>query len=312
MAPKTVLLVGARGSLGGKVLDAVLQKSKDGGIDGVGKYKVKTLIRPGSNADKVEALGVEVVRGDMMDATSLEVAFQGVDVVINTANGYGQGHPEIDVQGARNVADAVKVAKVSRYVYCSILTCEKTGPDVEHFWHKHGGEEYLKEKEIPFVALRPGLFLDQSDDYLGDAIVGGKSFAICMWDKTVPVGMVYTPDLAKLFADAIDLPDDANGKSIEVGWSRPISYEEVVSICSTKVDRKLSCYGLPKIVRYAMMYTIGWFSPFMNEMIKMFNYFDTGLYVNTDTETQSKYFGAPPTPEDVIGRYVDKLMETKE
>ncbi len=294
--------------LGGQVLGAVLEKSKAGG----GKYKVKTLIRPGSNADKVEAMGVEVVRGDMMDEASLEAAFVGVDVVINTANGYGQGHPEIDTQGARNVADALKVAKVGRYVYCSILTCDKSGKDVEHFWHKYEGEEYLKQKEIPYIALRPGAFLDQADDYLGNAIVSGSSFAVSMWDKTVPIGFVYTPDLAKLFADAIDLPEDANGQFIEVGWSRPVSYQEVVSICSAKLDRTLTCYGLPRFVRYAVMYTVGWFSPFWNEVMNMFNYFDTGLYVNTDIETQRKYFGEPPTPEDVIGRYIDKLMAANE
>jgi hypothetical protein len=47
---------------------------------------------------------------------SLDEAFAGVDVVINTANGYGQGNPEIDTQGACNLTDALKVAKVGRYV----------------------------------------------------------------------------------------------------------------------------------------------------------------------------------------------------
>lgn len=104
---KTVLLIGARGFVGSQVLDAVLSKKQ---------YTVRALIRPGSNAATVEAKGdnVQVVPGDMMDAESLRQACDGVDVVVNTANGYAQGHPEIDTVGANNVVDAVKEAGVKR------------------------------------------------------------------------------------------------------------------------------------------------------------------------------------------------------
>ena len=105
---ETVLIIGARGFVGSQVLEAVLAKKDNQ------KYTVKTLIRPGSDATKVEAQGVTVARGDMMDKDSLVAACQGVDVVINTANGYAQGHPEIDTEGANNVVDAVKAAGVKR------------------------------------------------------------------------------------------------------------------------------------------------------------------------------------------------------
>lgn len=43
----------------------------------------------------------------------------------------------------------------------------------------------------------------------------------------------------------------------------------------------------------------------------MINYFDRGVSVNS-TELQKKYVGEPPTPEEVVGRYVDSLMAEKE
>lgn len=301
---KTVLLIGARGFLGSKVLDAILKKKN--------KYDVKALIREGSNASTVESLGVTVVRGDMMDADSLKVAFENVDVVVNTANGYMQGHPEVDTEGANNVTDAVKACKVSRYVFCSVLTADKA-EGVDHFYDKYLAEEYMKKQDVPFISLRPGGFLDQDTDYLGDGIKRGDSFAISMWDKTIPIGMIYTPDLAQYFCDAIDLPEDANGKIIDVGWSRPVTYQEVVAMCASKLKpaRTIRCIGLPWFVRVSVIYTIGWFSPFWSEMMKMFNYFGTGQYVNT-MEEQKNYFGGPPAPEVVIGRYVEKLLAEKE
>ena len=146
---------------------------------------------------------------------------------------------------------------------------------------------------------------------MGDGIKGGSGFAISMWNKTVKIGMIYTPDLAELFARAIDVPDDVHQKIIDVGWSRPVAYQEVVSIVAGKLDRSISCIGIPWFLRVCVLYSVGFFKPFVAEMVKMFNYFDTGLYVNTIDE-QEIYFGKAPEPEDVIGRYVDKRLADKE
>jgi uncharacterized protein YbjT (DUF2867 family) len=241
----------------------------------------------------------------MMDKASLVNAFKGVDIVINTANGYGVGKPEVDTEGANNVADAVKSEGVKRYIYCSILTCEKADA-VSHFNDKWLHEEYCREIDIPFIALRPGAFIDQANDYLGDGIKAGYSFAVCPWDKTVPIGMIFTPDLAKYFVDAIELPSDANGKGIMVGLTRPINYTELVKIVSDKIGRELSVYSVPRFVRNGFLYTAGHCMKQTGEVIQMCNYFDTGLYVN-ETDDQKKYFGEPPTPEEAIGRYVETL-----
>ena len=283
------------------MLNAVLAKNK---------YTVKALIRKSSNASKIEALGVEVLRGDMMDPPSLKAACKGVDVVICTANGYMSGHPEIDTEGVNNVVDAIKVSpSVKRYIYCSVLTAD-LAKSVDHFYCKYEHEEYIKKQGVPYIALRPGAFLDQVDDYLGDGIKRGDSFAVSVWNKTVPIGMIYTPDLAKLFADAIELPEEANGQHIDVGWSRPIAYQEVVSICSRKLNRRMMCITFPWLLRMSAIYTVGCYSNFWKEMFLMFNYFGFGKYVN-NTDLQRKYFGEPPSPEEVIGRYVDGLLDSK-
>ena len=182
---------------------------------------------------------------------------------------------------------------------------------MEHFHNKKLAEDYMKKKGVPFIALRPGAFLDQATDYLGDGIKRGDSFAVSMWGKTVPIGMIFTPDLAELFADAIELPASANGSSMDIGWSRPVAYQEVVNICETKLDRKIRCFGLPSFLRTFVIYTIGYFQPHTGELFKMFNYFDPGVYVNDSTE-QETYFGKAPEPEDVIARYVDKPLTEKE
>lgn len=125
---------------------------------------------------------------------------------------------------------------------------------MEHFHHKKLAEDHMKSQGVPFIALRPGAFLDQATDHLGDGIKRGDSFALSVWNKTVPSGWTHSPDLAQLFCAAIELPDDADGKSIDVGWSRPIAMQEVVSIAATKLDRNMSCHTVPFWLRVAVLH----------------------------------------------------------
>jgi len=72
-----VLVVGGTGMLGGQVVAQLLARGK----------QVRALVRPGSDATRVEAAGATVARGDMMDRESLIRAMDGADSVITTAAG---------------------------------------------------------------------------------------------------------------------------------------------------------------------------------------------------------------------------------
>jgi uncharacterized protein YbjT (DUF2867 family) len=140
-----VLVVGATGFLGGQVVDELLARGKE----------VRALVRPGSDASKLEAKGVEIARGDMLDVESLVAAMTGADAVITTAAGYTRRRKnaqEIDTVGNANLARAASRAGVRRFVFTSILTSDQT-PNVSHFWHKKLAEDKLEELGVPFVAL---------------------------------------------------------------------------------------------------------------------------------------------------------------
>jgi uncharacterized protein YbjT (DUF2867 family) len=150
-----VLVVGATGSLGGKVVDELLERGK----------KVRALVRPTTDASRLESRGVEIARGDMLDLDSLVAAMNGADAVITTAAGYtrgGKNAHDIDTVGNANLAEAAHRAGIRRFVLTSILTCDQT-PDVPHFWHKKIAEDKLEQLGVPFVALRPGAFIDGVD-----------------------------------------------------------------------------------------------------------------------------------------------------
>ena len=210
-----VLVVGATGFLGGQVVDELLKRGK----------KVRALVRPKSNAAKLEAKGVEIARGDMLDAASLIAAMTGVSAAISTAAGYTRNDKNakaIDTFGNSNLAVAAKHAGVPRFVLISIVTCDET-PQIPHFWNKKLAEDAFEELGVPFVALRPGAFFDQAVGMGGDPFAKGRF--VWLGSKDARLTFVLASDVAAYLAEAVDA-DIVEGERIDIGWSRPVSIHE--------------------------------------------------------------------------------------
>lgn len=290
-AEKPVLVVGATGYLGGQVVDALLGRGK----------KVRALVRSKSNAGKLEAKGVEIARGDMLDVASLISAMNGVAGVISTAAGYTRNDKNadaIDTFGNSNLAVAANHVGVPRFVLISILTSDLT-PQVPHFWHKKLAEDKLEELGVPFVALRPGAFFDQVAGMGGDPLEKGR----VMWlgSKTTPLTFVLTSDLAGYLADAVDA-DVADGERIDIGWTRPVSMVEAAELLSKHGEKEIKVMAVPMRVLRGISKIAGRFVPLMSDMASMGAWFETGRYV-ANTSRQEEVFGPPPTPEDAIARF---------
>jgi uncharacterized protein YbjT (DUF2867 family) len=290
-----VLVVGATGSLGGKVVDELLERGRN----------VRALVRPTTDASRLESRGVEIARGDMLDLDSLVAAMNGADAVVTTAAGYtrgGKNAHDIDTIGNANLAEAAHRAGIRRFVLTSILTCDQT-PDVPHFWHKKIAEDKLEQLGVPFVALRPGAFVDQIASMAGDPIDKGR--LMWMGKATVPLTFVHTSDLAGYLAAAVDAEAD-DGERIDIGWDRPISMREVADLMGNRAGKKIKVWAVPSPVTRAAGAVAGRFMPIVQDMAAMFGWFDTGRYV-ADPRRQGQLFGTVPTAEDALARLTDEL-----
>ncbi len=290
-----VLVVGATGSLGGNVVDELLERGKN----------VRALVRPTTDASRLENRGVEIARGDMLDLDSLVAAMTGADAVITTAAGYtrgGKNADDIDTIGNANLAEAAHRAGIRRFVLTSILTCDQT-PDVPHLWHKKIAEDKLEQLGVPFVALRPGAFLDQIATMAGDPI--DKSRLTWMGKSTVPLTFVHTSDLAGYLAAAVDAEVE-DGERIDIGWDRPISMREMADLMGRRAGKKIKVWAVPSPVTRAAGAVAGPFMPIVKDMAAMFGWFDTGRYV-ADPRRQEQLFGPVPTAEEALARLTDEL-----
>ncbi|MBZ5604562.1 MAG: NAD-dependent epimerase/dehydratase family protein [Acidobacteriia bacterium] len=114
---KPTLVTGASGFIGWHVARKLLDRAS----------AVRVLARDPSRVRELD--GVEIVRGDLRDAGSLERAVAGVGVVYHIAADYRlwARDPEemfrSNVEGTRNLLGAAKAAGVERVVYTSTVGC---------------------------------------------------------------------------------------------------------------------------------------------------------------------------------------------
>lgn len=285
-----VLLVGATGFLGAKILANLKQDNT---------LEVFAMSRKDQPAD-AEA-GVEWVRGDLMDPASLDKVLDGMDVVVSSANGYMKENIEIDFQGNKNLVEAAKRADIGRLIFLSIVACEKAA-DVPHFLAKKVAEDLIVASGVPYIFVRAPAFLDQSADYIADAVRSGRFYAV--GDKKTRWSYVLTDDLAANLAKAASYQGlEIANQSIDIGWrDGPKSQEEIARTIAHLLNRPLRIWTVPWIVLRVLARPVRLFSELGYDLMQMFLFFRKGEFVS-DTSSQERFFGPAPTSREAIKRW---------
>jgi dihydroflavonol-4-reductase len=115
-----VLVTGATGLIGSNVCVAALEEG----------FEVRALVRNGSRADELAALGVEIARGDIVNRDEVIAAAAACTFCVHAAALVVGGAPRpyadyeaINVTGTANVLDAAEVHALSRTVCLSTAAC---------------------------------------------------------------------------------------------------------------------------------------------------------------------------------------------
>lgn len=294
-----ILVIGGTGYLGKKIIEQLLKHD----------VSIRALVRPGSDASDLEQKGVQVFRGDLTKPETLLAPLQGVDAVITSAIGYskrkkGDSLASVDDIGNRNLVDAASAMKIPRFVFTGILTADKAR-SVPHFWQKKLIEDYLEQKGVPFVSLRPGAFLDQNPkwDFWASGLKKGKLSVL--GSTKAKWSLILTDDLAKFLVKAAIDPKVPFGL-IDVGMDEPMNAEMLVKFASEYTGQTIKLSSMPWSVMGIIFGLAGLFNPAMSDMKQMMNYFFSGQYV-ADTSMQMKVFGEVPTLKDSLFRYFESI-----
>lgn len=301
MDKRIVTVVGASGTLGGSIVQALLDRG----------VQVRAMVRATSNRSRLEALGVtDFVVADLNDPSSLQRAMTAeprAEAVIASAAGFTvhsrrtkADNSKTDTEGYRNLVDAAKDAGVPRVILISILECDKA-PGVPHFRQKLMAEQYLAEKRQPYLALRAGAFLDRARDVVAQRVPKGVFPDIV---PGVPMSMIYSLDLARYAAQAaLDAPASALNQSVDVCCEVPATGALVAAAFSRTLGRPVVAKPVFPAVVLALTPLLALFVPSLRDGIAVLGWIRKGGYVSRDTQKQKTLFGEPPTNEDVVARY---------
>lgn len=111
------LVTGATGFTGGHLAIGLRKRG----------YRVRALVRPGSNAEAISGHDIELCEGQLVSAADVSRATEGVGVVYHIAAAYREAkHPDsyyfdVNVGGTRNVLEAARAQGVQRVVHCSTV-----------------------------------------------------------------------------------------------------------------------------------------------------------------------------------------------
>src|SRR5258705_9407330 len=193
---RTILITGVTGHQGGAVAQA---------LQGTG-FHVRGLTR-NPDSDRAAALarhGVDVVKGDLDDESTLRRALAGAWGVFSVQNALEAGVEGEEAQGKR-LATLAREAGVEHFVYTSVGSAH-TRTGIPHFDNKWRIEETVRGLHFPsHVILRPVAFME---NLLAPFSLQGDTLTWAL-GPTTKLQMIAVDDIgwfgARAFTDAAAL-----------------------------------------------------------------------------------------------------------
>ncbi|MEV6769646.1 NmrA/HSCARG family protein [Nocardia sp. NPDC051030] len=204
---KTILVTGATGGQGGAVARNLLENG----------WAVYALVRDPNTeqAKNLEALGAELITGDLDDPRSLRAAAHGAYGVFSVQpDNFPYPHPEAEVRQGKNVADAAAAAGVSHLVYSSVAAADYNS-GVAHFETKTRIEAHIDALGLPTTVLRPSFFMENWPYLLSQNENGERTGSIALHPDT-PLQMIALNDIGRIAEEAFTHPAEFIGKKLEI------------------------------------------------------------------------------------------------
>jgi uncharacterized protein YbjT (DUF2867 family) len=278
---KTVLITGATGHQGGATLHHLLGKG----------FTLRALTRkPESDAARaLAAQGVDVVRGDLNDASSLTRALAGVWGVYAVQNTWEAGVEGEEEQGKR-MAQLARDAGVEHFVYASVGSADRrTG--IPHFDNKARVEQTVRELNFPStVIIRPVFFME---NLLSPWFLNGDTLTAAMKPET-KLQMIAVDDIGLFGAMAFTQAAALRGREIDIAG-------DAVTIPEAAATLARAC-GRP--IRFVQV-PIGDVRKNSEDFASMLEWFDRVGY-DVDIPDLEREFGVKMTTLDAWARRVSE------
>jgi uncharacterized protein YbjT (DUF2867 family) len=229
-----ILVIGGRSKIGAALIPDLLDRGQ----------QVRVLARAGESA-AAGPDGAETVTGDLADEGSLVAAMTGTDQVFLLSS----PHPDA-VRWHRNAIDAARRTEVQLLVRSSILGADRNSP--AEFISAHTDcDRYLAKSGLPYVIVRPNLFLQNIPESTIPSVDGSGTFYADAGQARI--SMVDTRDVGAVAAVVLTEPGHA-GAGYDVTGPEALSYDDVAAKLTEAMGRRISYADVPDdAVRQALL-----------------------------------------------------------
>jgi uncharacterized protein YbjT (DUF2867 family) len=218
---QTVLLTGASGYVGGRLLPLLEAQP----------LVLRCLAR---NPEKLRPLvkgSTEIVRGDVLDPSTLDAALQGVQTAYYLVHLMSGSHDfeKEDRQAATNFADAAKRAGVQRIIYLGGLGDDTDSTLSPHLRSRHEVGEILRNSGVETIEFRAGMVVGAGSlSYqLLKSLTDRLPVMICPRWLTTPTQPIAIQDVLAYLLAAKDLPE-GESRIFEIGSPDVVTYSDLV------------------------------------------------------------------------------------
>ena len=251
---KTVLVAGATGNLGGKIVDSLLEQESD----------VRTIVRAETEREKIARLrekGVKIFHANMRDRSEIAEACTGADCVVSALSGLR----EVIVDAQKRLLDGAVEARVSRYIpsvysldFTNLVPGANRNLDLRREFNR-----FLDAAPIASTIVFNGAFMDLLTTDMPLILYQFKRI-LCWGDPSVKMDLTTTLNVAEFTARAALDKDAPKVLRIAGDSVSAVEVKEIVSEITGKnfrLFRAGSIGLLNKIIKVARV-----FSPAKNKL----------------------------------------------
>ena len=285
--PLRVLVAGSTGYLGRYVVLALHARG----------HQVRALVRDPERLGAARDAAHEIVVGHATDDTTLEGVAEGVDAVISClGNRTFQRRPtiwEVDRDANLNLVRRAQKAKVSRFVFVSVLGGATSRSKVPQIEAREQVVDALKQSEIPWTIIRPSGFFNDMSEVLDMA---NRGTAWLIGKGTSHFNPIHGADLAEYIVDRLE-EENAIKAEFPIGGPEILNQAQVAELAFSALRKKPQIRTTP-----------GWLVPMIARLILPFNV-NLGSFLAMLGHLSKTDATAPATGKHHLGDFFQEYLE---